>query len=322
MRRRDRIALAVGLVGLVAVGGVTFARPALAQEGTAAARSFQTGSQAYAHGDFRAAAAAFDQAYGIAPRGAAAYNGGLAWEAAGELVRAADDYARALRSADLGTAERADATGRLKALESRVGRLSVFAPDDAEITLDGAEVTGRARGMHVAPGAHAIRVTHESGHVESRSVRVGAGELMEVRLESHDTLAPAPEPPPSTAPSSSSSPEPRAHEAAEPSGTSTQKWLAYVAMGGAVVASGVAIATYESGLSALDQFNRGHDTSASLRSQAESMRTATWVSWGFAGALAATGVVLYLTAPSSSSASSPSAALELLPAGVRLRVGF
>ncbi len=322
MRRRDRIALAVALV---VVGAVTLARPALAQEGTAAARSFQMGSQAYAHGEFRAAAAAFDQAYGIAPRGAAAYNGGLAWEAAGELVRAADDYARALRTADLGSAERADATGRLKALESRVGRLSVFAADDATITVDGAEVTGRARGMHVAPGAHAVRVTYESGRVESRSVRVGAGELMEVRLESHDAPPPAPEPTPSSAPSSPSpSPEPRAHEAAEPAGTSTQKWLAYVAMGGAVVASGVAITAYAIGLSADNQFENGHETSASLRSQAESMRTATWVSWGFAGALAATGVVLYLTAPSASSpsASSPSAALELLPAGVRLHMGF
>jgi tetratricopeptide (TPR) repeat protein len=315
MRRRDRIALA-----LVFVGAVTVARPALAQEGSAAARSFQTGSQAYARGEFRAAAAAFDQAYGIAPRGAAAYNGGLAWEAAGELVRAADDYARALRTADLGTAERADATGRLKALESRVGRLSVFAPDDAQITVDGAEVTDRARGLHVTPGAHAIRVHYENGHVESRSVRVGAGELMEVRLEPHDSPAAAPEPTPSPAPSPS--PEPRAHASGEPTETSTQKWLAYVALGGAVVASGVAIATYESGVSALDEYNSGHDTSASLRSQAESMRTATWVSWGFAGALAATGVVLYLTAPSSSSASTPSAALELLPAGIRLRVGF
>jgi hypothetical protein len=319
MRRSDRIALALALV---AVGAVTLARPALAQEGTAAARSFQTGSQAYARGDFRAAAAAFDQAYGIAPRGAAAYNGGLAWEAAGELVRASDDYARALRTADLGSAERADATGRLKALESRVGRLSVFAPDDAEITVDGAEVTGRARGMHVAPGTHAVRVTYESGHVESRSVRVGAGELMEVRLESHDAPAPAPEPLPSVAPSSSSPPEPHAHPAGEPTDSSTQKWLAYVAIGGAVVASGVAITTYEIGVSALNQFSSSHDTSASFRSQAESMRTATWVSWGFAGALAATGVVLYLTAPATSSASAPSAALELLPAGIRLHVGF
>jgi hypothetical protein len=316
MRRRFVAPVVIVLATLTGFG------PALAQEGSAAARAFQTGTQAYAHGEFRAAAAAFDEAYVIAPKGAAAYNGGLAWEAAGESARAADDYARALRSADLGTVERADTTGRLKALEARIGRLSVFAADDAEVTVDGVEVTERAKGMHVMPGTHAIRVRDAGGHVETRSVRVAAGDLVEVRLAHADTPPPAEAPPPSPAPSSQEPRKPTTPATEAPSPVSTTRVLSYVAVGGAVVATGVAITTYELGLSALGQFEGGQDQSNSLRSQAENLRTATWVSWGFAGALAATGVILFLVSPSSSSADSHPTAIELLPAGIRVRVGF
>src|ERR1019366_10943 len=132
---------ALALCAVLAATG--FTHPAAAQDsGGTAGRAFQAGTQADARGDFRVAAASFDEAYRIAPRGAAAYNAGLSWEAAGEAARASDDYARALRAGDLGTVERADTTGRLRNLESnKVGRVSVFAPDDARVSLDGRDVT-------------------------------------------------------------------------------------------------------------------------------------------------------------------------------------
>jgi len=317
--RRSHVAALIVLV----FGRAVVATPSSAEEAPAAARAFQTGSQAYARGDFRVAAAAFDEAYRIDPRGAAAYDAGLAWEAAGEGARAADDYARALRSADLGTVERADTTGRLKALESRIGRLSVLAPDDAEVSVDAVDVTEHAHKMHLMPGTHAIRVRHGDGHVEARTVHVSAGETVELRLDRPDApAAPDVEPPPT--PALSHEPRARPVAATDPgSGPSTLRILSYVALGGAAVASGIAVATYESGLSAVTQFDTGGDQDSSLRTQAENLRTATWVSWGIAGALAATGVVLFLTSPSSSnSAAAPSTAIELLPAGVRLSVGF
>jgi hypothetical protein len=321
MRRSHVVALTVAVLGRALV-----TTPSSAQEAPAAARAFQAGSQAYAKGDFRVAAAAFDEAYRIAPRGAAAYDAGLAWEAAGEGARAADDYARALRSADLGTVERADTTGRLKALESRIGRLSVLAADDAEVSVDAVDVTDRAQGLHVMPGTHAIRVRHGDGRVDARTVHVSAGEAVEVRLDRREAPAAATPPEAGEPPAPAPSHEPRTRTAAatEPgSGPSTLRILSYVALGGAAVASGIAIATYESGLSAVTQFDKGGDQDASLRAQAENLRTATWISWGFAGALAATGVVLFFASPSSptSPATAP-AAIELLPFGARVTVGF
>ena len=317
MRGRHVVPLAVFVLGRA-----LSTAPSSAQEAPAAARAFQAGSQAYARGDFRAAAADFDEAYRLDPRGAAAYDAGLAWEAAGEGARAADDYARALRTADLGNVERADTTGRLKSLESRIGRLSVSAPDDAEVSVDAVDVTGRAQGMHVMPGTHAIRVRHGDGRVEARSVRVGAGELAEVRLDWPASASPDAGSPP--APTPSHEPRPRPVATTEPgSSPSTMRILSYVAIGGAAVASGIAIATYETGLSAVNQFVQDGSRDPARRAQAENLRTATWVSWGFAGAFAATGVILFLTSPpSSTSASAPAAALELLPGGVRLSVGF
>jgi tetratricopeptide (TPR) repeat protein len=311
---------ALALLALLPTLALTMPSPARALDGAAAARSFQAGKQAYAHGDFRAAAAAFDQAYELAPRGAAAYNGGRAWEAADEAAFAADDYTRALRAGDLDTVQRADAMGRLKALEARVGRLSVLAADDAEITVDGDDVTDRAKDLHLMPGVHSIRVQLDGGRVETRSVRIGAGEQVEARFE----RAVAPEPPTdSTASSSSASRDAKTRADDASSGGSTWRVLSYVALGGAVAASGIALATYETGLSADNRFMNDRSDGA-LRAQAESLRTATWVAWSFAGALAATGVVLFFTSPSApdGSVTAHPAALEVLPAGLRLRVGF
>ena len=321
--RRPRLG-ALALVALLPLAALALPSPARAQDGAAAARSFKAGRDAYAREDFRAAAAAFDQAYEIAPRAAAAYNGGRAWEAAGDAARAADDYVRALRAADLEPDDRADARGRLKALEARVGRLSVLASDDAQVIVDSADVTDRARNLHVMPGMHAIRMQLESGRVETRSVRIDAGEQVQVRFEHAE--APAPEPSTDSTPSFSSSASHDAKTRASDTSSVGSTWrvLSYVAMGGAVVASGIAIGTYETGVSADNRFQNSHDRSASDRSEAEDLRTATWVAWSVAGALAAMGVVLYFTAPSApdGSAAAHPAALEVLPARLRLRVGF
>jgi hypothetical protein len=270
-----------------------------------AARLFHDGSDAYARKDFREAARDFESAYHTIPRGAAVYNAGLAWEGAGELARAADDYAAAVGSSDASPAQRNDATARLKALEARVGRLVVSGPADARVTLDDGADAGLPLAVHLSTGHHTLAIAYASGATRSRGLDARAGEEQVVRLEE---------------PSAAEDEEPKGagHEArrkespaASDDGAGTRRTLAWVAAGGAVVASGIAIAFYATGLSALNSYEKTGDMDGSSGAQASSDKTAEQVSWGVAGAFAVTAVVLFLT----SSGSSPA------PATTSLRFG-
>jgi len=322
MRRADpshrRLTVAAACLTTL-VAGVARADDAKSQ----AARSFRTGSDAYARRDFRAAARSFDDAYRIAPRGAAAYNGGLAWESAGDNRRAADDYTRALEASDLGTVERADATGRLRALERNLGELSFLAPSGAHLALDEADLPDLTATVHVEPGPHSVRVQYRDGRTETRTVVVQAG--VEQSLRFGDT----PEPPrveparsaPVDAPPEASAPREAARRpvvrdrAPAPPPDRTPAWIAF---GGTAVASGVAIYLFEQGLSSLHAFEDSGSKSPALHTDATNYRTGTWVAWGVAGGLAVTGVILYLTA----GRDTPAPAVVLDGHGATLRVRF
>jgi hypothetical protein len=318
------------LTAAVAVAATLWSAGARAEDPKAqAARSFHAGSEAYAHGEFPAAARAFDEAYRIAPRGAAAYNAGLAWERAQDRRRAADDYTRALEASDLGAAERADATGRLRALEGTLGQLTITAPAGTRLALDDAELPAGTTSAHVEPGPHVLRVDYPGGKGEVRTVVARAGVEQSLKLGEAATATasaepvaggPASEPAPAT--EESAPPphhEPGAHASSSPDRTAV--WLTF---GGAAVSAGVAVTLYALGVTARNQFVSGGEMSSSEHSQAVGLRTGTWVAWSVAGALAVTGVVLYLASsePSSTSqrAASPTVALD--SRGVTVRVPF
>lgn len=265
-----------------------------------AARSFEAGTEAYAHKDFRDAARAFEEAYHLVPRGAAAYNAGLARESAGDRSRAADDYTQALEASDLGAAERADATGRLRALEQKLGRLTLSWSTGASVTLDDADLAGTSADVHVDPGKHELRVTYEDGRSESRSILVRAGGEQVLKLAQVQVAEepPAPPPPHEGTRDGDHVEEPRTpprHD--DHAAPSPDRLPAWVAFGGAVVASGAAIALYAEGVSARNAFVAGGSTDGELRGEALNLRTATWVAWSLAGAFAVTGLVLYLDPP-------------------------
>lgn len=289
---------------------------------TQAARSFHAGSDAYTRGDFRAAARAFDEAYRLVPRGAAAYNAGLAWESADDRRRAADDYTRALEASDLGSAERADATGRLRALETAFGRFTFSAPPGTRLVLDDVDLTGASTSVHVEPGKHALRVDYPGGKGEVRTLVARAGVEQAVKLgETATTETPAVEPPTesTTAPGEDT---PHPEHTASKAPNRTAMWLT---LGGAGLSAGVAVILFELGLTARNEFAaNGLDTNRSERDQAVAFRTAAWVAWSVAGGLAATGVVLYFTNPAPSSPSQKAAAttVALDPRGVTLRMPF
>jgi hypothetical protein len=290
-----------------------------------AARSFRAGAEAYARGDFTTAARAFEAAYRMAPRAAAAYNAGLAWQGAGDPARAADDYATVVGAHDEGGARRDDAAARLKALESKLARLVVTGPPGTHVSVDGAPEALVPLTGHLAPGRHAVRASFVDARSESRAFDASAGEEVELRL---------PDPPAAPAPVAAAPPPAREVAAAAPAdrwtlqaerppdgGASLRRTAAWVALGGAVVAAGAAVVFYEQGLSARDQFAGTGQTDASLRDQATTLRTLTQISWGVAGALGVAAGVLLWTSSSSSAVSSPggrSASLWIGPRGIGL----
>ena len=107
-------------------------------------------------------------------------------------------------------------------------------------------------------------------------------------------------------------------EKEHPRVASPDRTAAWIVLGGAAVSAGVAIYLFERGLSALHEYEDRGSTSNALHTDATNYRTGTWIAWGVAGALAVTGVVLYITA--GRDASSPAVAIG--GHGATLRVPF
>ncbi|HTQ43834.1 MAG TPA: hypothetical protein VMI75_13825 [Polyangiaceae bacterium] len=273
-----------------------------------AARLFRAGTESYAHHAFREAARQFESAYRIAPRGAAIYDAGLAWEQAGETARAADDFATAIGNGDTSSQQRSDATARLKALEARLARLVVTGPADAHVTVDDGAESSLPLGVHLAPGTHALFVTYAGGRTESRDIDARAGAEVVVRLagvgSGQDPEVPAPR----------ETPPPRSEE----SGTSTRRTIAWISLVGAGVTALTGVYFYAQGDNALNRFEDGGSIDKGLHDQAITDRTVTQVLAGVTGALVATSVVLFLTSSGSPSPTS----LRLGPTGACLRVTF
>lgn len=297
---------------------VTAASPSARADGSTdqAAHLFRAGTDSYAHGEFTQAARQFESAYRIAPRGAAIYDAGLAWEQAGEIARAADDFASAIGNPDTSSQQRSDATSRLKALEARVARLVVTGPADAHATVDDGSAAGLPLGVHLMPGSHTLLVAYADGRTESRDVDARAGAEVVVRLtepaEAATQEQPTEAPPPKEAPAPAPAPD---------EGASTRRMLAWVSVSTAGLASVLAIVFYVQGENALNKFESDR-TDPNLHDQAVTDRTVTQVLAGVAGALVATSVVLYLTSLGSSSSSSTSTSLRVGPTGAALRVTF
>ncbi len=280
-----------------------------------AARLFRAGTESYARHDFRGAARQFESAYHIAPRGAAIYDAGLAWEQAGELPRAADDFASAIGNGDTSSQQRSDATARLKALEARLARLVVTGPADAHVTVDDGSESSLPLGVHLAPGTHALFVKYTGGQTESRDLDARAGAEVVVRLTAPATADSTDEPP---------SPAPRSEAArtsAADGGASTRRMLSWLSLSGAGLGAVLGVYFYVQGNNALSELGPSPaDTPGNrdLRNEALTDRTVTQVLAGVTVALAATWAVLYFTSSPAGSTTS----LRIGPTGAALHVTF
>jgi hypothetical protein len=246
-----------------------------------AAQFFRAGLAAYERHEYRAAALAFEEAFRRAPRGAAMYNAGRGWEAAGDKARAADAFAVALGRGDLESGDAAYAREHLADLEPSLGVVDVEGPSSAAVALDGTERGALPRKLHLVPGHHELRVRRRDASVVEKSVDAAAGAVAHVTVEDAPAL---PSPAPPVAP-----PPPERH------GPPTWAYVS-LGVGGALAAAGAV--TYVKFADDRSTFDSGGDHDASLHSSALTLRTVTYVLWGAAGACVIAGAVAFLASRS------------------------
>jgi hypothetical protein len=276
-----------------------------AAEGLAA---FEDGSRLYADRKFAEAASRFEDAYGLACRVSALYNAGRAWQQAGYSARAADAYARAL-AVGLPEAHAAAAKSHVEALSREVGSLEVRGPSGATVSV--AHAAGRplpAR-VYLAPGQHLVTATFADGKTASRTETVAAGQSIAI-----DVTLPATVADPVPGPVLTPGPEPADH---------TPYFVAGgVSLGLAAGAGVAAIVLGVNGLATRDEFVEGGATSQTLHDEASTLRTATNVCWGVAGALAVTGVVLIVVPFATAEAEPAAVSFSVSPRGAALSGAF
>jgi hypothetical protein len=256
-----------------------------------AAEFFRAGVSSYAKGDFRAAARLFERAHHEEPRGAAIFNAGRAWDAAGDAPRAADAYATALRVSDLATSQAAEARGRLDVLEKTLGRLEVTAPVGTTIAVAHVEAAACPITIHLPPGAHVVTVRLADGSTSTRSVTLAAAASVTFSIESPDTqpvdrsLAPA---------GVVSAPSRAAVERRPGSG---RRIVGFALLGAGGVAATAAVVLGVSALSAKSDFDASGHRDQSAHDRAASLRAMTNIAWVAAGVLGASGIVVVFTSP-------------------------
>ncbi|MDI3289146.1 hypothetical protein [Polyangium sp. 15x6] len=176
--------VAQGQAGIAAAQAEERAVTAVDRE--AATRAFEEGERAYRAGDFSRAAERFEEAYRNAPHPAPLWNAARSWDKAGEIARAANGYARYLREAPRGAADR-DAAGKaLAELATKLGRIEVFAPEAEDVRVDDLPLEGTS--VYVHPGTHVIKGRVRGVSVQ-RTEELGAGSVRSVALVAENVVS-------------------------------------------------------------------------------------------------------------------------------------
>jgi hypothetical protein len=217
------------------------------EERRAAAREFAEGQRAFKAGDYPHAGTSFEAAYHHAPHPAPLWNAARAWYRAGELVRAANLYAKYLREAPPKAPDRNSATSALNELSQKLARLEIHAPDMTDVKVDEQPTEGLS--VYVNPGAHVVEA-HAGDKVVRQSQNVQAGQVVSVALVA----------PPDTTPVATTTPPPMPSNM---TGTTTSAapppeskgWSPVVVYVGAGLTAAFAGLTIWSGIDTLNQKN-------------------------------------------------------------------
>jgi hypothetical protein len=188
--------LLAAIFGIVtASASVAFAAPDSVAEAKAA---FVEGQKAFRTGDFRHAAESFEAAYKAAPHPDALWNAARAWHRADEKAKAANLYARYLKSAPPNAKDRNSATEAMKELSVQLARLEIHAVDLTDVRVDG-QPLGEDLTVFVTPGAHVIEAKAGERAVRQEQTAT-AGAVISVALVAPPPEEKTPPPPPPSPP--------------------------------------------------------------------------------------------------------------------------
>lgn len=277
-----------------------------AKDHESAKELFRAGRAAYERGDFRAAAASFEEAARLAPHPQAWYAAGEAWDSARDAPRAVYALERSIELPGLAPSKTKSARRRLARLTPKLGIVQIDGPPEAAIALAHVRHEALPTRIHVLPGEHQVHLVQPASATETKTVVVEAGQTSTVAFDLPEPEAPPPPPPP-PAPVDEGS-----------DGLAIAGWtLLGIGLGGSVAA---AVITSQ-GLAAQDQWEADlRDTT--LLDRAESLRTWTVVAWIATGTVALTGVTLLVvdaasddTGDDTAMADSPSVSVRLGPLG-------
>ncbi len=290
---------------------LSIARPCEAAEGDrqAAAELFRAAEQAFARGDHVGAALTFEQAFEQAPESATAYAAATAWYKAGNLPRAADAYERALELGDLPAERKAHASSRLDELGQRLARVEITGPSGQRATVAYARARRIPFSVWVEPGS--LRAVLEGAEPSTGVVTLEllAGDRRSIELASERSAS-------SAATTTISQPPPVPER---PPGVEFRPLLGWSAIGAAAISAGAAFYVRSLAVESVEDYDTSGDPEAKRRAETE--RDVSYVLWGAAGVLAATGITL-LVWPSSDEASAGGTRVVVSPRGARLITRF
>ncbi|HEY0251204.1 MAG TPA: PEGA domain-containing protein [Kofleriaceae bacterium] len=186
------------VAAVLLVGGTAWAaphkKPPKKTEKTAeqkeADRHFKSGVALYGEQKFSEALAEFERAYEIAPAPIVLYNIAACHRELSHYAEAVKYYRRFLdEGQDKAPADRiVAAKSELDGILQRIARVSVNAPDGAEVIVDGQSIGKMPLDMPliVAPGEHKVVVHLEGKQDGDKNLRVASGDEVEVKIKLGD----------------------------------------------------------------------------------------------------------------------------------------
>ena len=178
-----RTALLVGSLLCAAVPA--FAEPAPCTESPAdcGRKEFEAGIDAYTKGDFQSASDHFKAAHGYRAHPVVLFNWALAEAKLGQHLEALDHFDRVLADPELPADLKPKVEEERARTERNVATIEVEASAGAQVTIDGAAVSGDPPRVRVNPGDHKVRSVQDGRVLIDRSVRVKSGERLRLTVD-------------------------------------------------------------------------------------------------------------------------------------------
>ncbi|HEX7666487.1 MAG TPA: hypothetical protein VF407_18300 [Polyangiaceae bacterium] len=185
MKKRSLVAGVVLLLACTSASAQDDPRKAQAQA------IFGDGLKEHDGGHEEAALAKFEDAYRIYPSPNVLFNIGREQQLLGRNLEAIRNYRACIGDPLLNPSNASLASTYIRELQTKLGRIEITAPKDAQVEIDGVLQTGGSP-YDVQPGDHKVTVTAKSGKKAEKSCHLETGDAigMDVSKELGGDLAP------------------------------------------------------------------------------------------------------------------------------------